>query len=167
MSRLLSLLLLAALSLPVRAQTATLILTGEDGRSRTLTMADLAALEQREVTSIERDSSRVTYRGPTVRSLMTLVGAPAGQAMRGPALLLAVLAEASDGYRVAFMLADVDEQFGNRAAIVALTQDGKPVDAEYGPLRIAVPGEMSHRARWIRQLTSLRLVLVTPPGGPS
>jgi hypothetical protein len=167
MSRLLSFLLLATLSFPLGAQTATLVLTGEDGRSRTLTMADLSALEQHEVTSVERDSSRVTYRGPTVQSLMNLVGAPTGRGLRGPAMLLAVLAEASDGYKVAFMLSELDEQFGNRAAIVALRQDGKSVDAEYGPFRVAVPGETSHRARWIRQLTALRLVRVPGPGGPS
>ena len=48
---------------------------------------------------------------------------------------------------------------GARTAIVALTENGKPLAAQFGPLRIAVPGE-AHRARWIRQLTTLRLVRV-------
>ena len=75
-------------------------------------------------------------------------------------MLLAVVAEASDGYRVGFMLAELDEQFGARAAILALTQDGHPLPARDGPLRVVVPGEQ-HHARWARQIIRLRLVRVS------
>jgi hypothetical protein len=74
-------------------------------------------------------------------------------------MTIVVLAEASDGYKVAFALAELDEQFGARTAIVALTENGKPLSARFGPLRVAVKGE-AHRARWIRQLTTLRLIKV-------
>lgn len=90
---------------------------------------------------------------------MTLIGAPTGHALRGPSMLLAVLAEASDGYRVAYMLADLDEQFGARTAILALTQDGHALSARDGPLRIIIAGE-EHHARWARQVVRLRLVRV-------
>ena len=39
---------------------------------------------------------------------MTLAGAPEGRALRGPNLTLVFLAEASDGNRVAYALAEVD-----------------------------------------------------------
>ena len=130
---------------------------GEDGTSQTLTMAELSALLQTEIVVEEPDGSKVAFRGPTLRALMTLVGAPTGRALRGPAMLLAVLAEARDGYRAGYMLSEIDEQFGARTAIVALTQNGSPLPAGQGPLRIIVPGE-EHRARWVRQLTRLRLV---------
>jgi hypothetical protein len=72
-------------------------------------------------------------------------------------MTLAVLAEAADNYRVGYMLAEIDEQFGAKSVIVAITQNGQPLPSRDGPFRIVVAGE-EHRARWIRQLTTLRLV---------
>jgi hypothetical protein len=91
---------------------------------------------------------------------MSQVGAPAGGALRGPAMTLAILAEAADKYQVAYTPAEIDEQFGGRSVIVALAANGKPLSAQEGPLRIVVAGE-EHPARWIRQLTSLTLVRLT------
>lgn len=157
------LLLIGIAVVPAGAQggPGALTLIGESGASKTLTMAELAALPQAVVVVPEPDSSTAVFRGPTVRALMTLVGAPTGHALRGPSMLLAVLAEAADGYRVAYMLADLDEQFGARLAIVALSQDGRPLPERDGPLRIVVAGE-PHHARWIRQVLRLRLVRVGP-----
>jgi hypothetical protein len=53
----------------------------------------------------------------------------------------------------------VDEGFGNKNAILALTQDGGPLPAKDGPFRVIMPGE-EHRARWIRMVQRLRLVRV-------
>jgi DMSO/TMAO reductase YedYZ molybdopterin-dependent catalytic subunit len=72
-------------------------------------------------------------------------------------MTLVVLAEAADGYKVAYSLAELDEQFGGRRVIVALSQNDAPLPDAEGPLRVVVPGE-THHARWIRQLTVLRLV---------
>ena len=100
---------LASAVASVSAQAPSLSVMGENGVSKILTVADLSAMPQIEVRSKEEDGSTVLYRGPTVRDVMTLVGAPTGRD---------------------------------------------------GPLRIAVAGEV-HRARWIRNLTGLRLVRVT------
>jgi len=150
-----------SLTTTVGAQVSrSLGVTGEDGVTRTFTMAELSAMPQLEAVSEESDGTKIVYRGPSVRQLMTLVGAPTGRGLRGPAMMLAVLAEARDGYRVAYMLSEIDDQFGARKAIVALSADGKPMPDTEGPLRVVMAGEQ-HRARWIRQLTSLRLVRVT------
>ena len=141
---------------------ATLALAGEGAAAKTFTMAELAALPQVDVAMIGRDSSRVVLRGPTVRSLMTLVGAPAGRELRGPNMLLVVVAEASDGYKVAYALSELDDQFSNVPVIVAISQNGGPLPAAEGPFRIAMGGGGEHRARWIRNLTRLRLVRVAP-----
>lgn len=151
---------LLAPALVAQATPASLELVGEGGVSKTLSAADLAALPQAEVVTTGRDSSRVVLRGPTIRSLMTLVGAPAGHDLRGPNMLLVVVAEASDGYRVAYALSELDDQFGATTAIVALTNNGAPLPAAEGPLRIALGGGGEHRARWLRQLIRLRLVRV-------
>ncbi len=163
--RLSSALLIPVLFTGVHAQPATqaaggtLTLVGQGDTTRTLTAAELAALPQTEVVVREADGATIVFHGPTLRALMTLVGAPAGHALRGPSMLLAVLAEAADNYKVAYMLAELDEQFGAKTAILALTQDGHALPARDGPLRIVVAGE-EHHARWIRQVVRLRLVRV-------
>lgn len=141
---------------------ATLALAGEGATAKTLTMAELAALPQVEVAITGRDSSRVVLRGPTVRSLMTLVGAPAGRELRGPSMLLVVVAEASDGYKVAYALSELDDQFNTVPVIVAISMNGGPLPFAEGPFRIALGGGGEHRARWLRNLTRLRLVRIAP-----
>ena len=152
-------LVLGGRGVPARAQGPgpALTLIGDSGRTRTLTSAELGALPQVEVREVDKDSSRIVFRGPTIRDLMTLVGAPAGHALRGPSMLLVVIAEASDGYKVAYTLSELDEQFGARIAILAFTQNDGPLPASEGPLRVVVAGEQ-HHARWTRQVVRLRLV---------
>jgi len=154
--------LIVATLLASTASAQSLELVGLDGTTRTLSMAELAALPQVEVAFKGRDSSRVVLKGPTVRSLMTLVGAPAGHELRGPNLLLVVVAEASDGYKVAYALGEVDEQFGASPVIVGISQNGGALPAAEGPLRIAMGGAAEHKARWIRNLTRLKLIRVAP-----
>jgi DMSO/TMAO reductase YedYZ molybdopterin-dependent catalytic subunit len=147
---------------PGDAQAApSLTIVGESGTPRTLDLAALQALPQAAVVVEEADGAPTTFRGPTLRELATLAGAPTGRALRGPAMVLAVLAEASDGYRVGYMLSEIDEQFGARTAVVALSANGSPLPEGDGPLRIIVPEERQ-RARWVRQLTMIRLVRLGP-----
>ena len=143
-------------TLATRGGAQSLKLIGLDGATKTLGVAELTALPQVEV-SDSGASGKVLFRGPTVRSLVNLVGAPEGRALRGPNMMIVVIAEASDGYKVVYTLAELDEQFGGRTAIVAVTGNGQPLLPESGPLRVAMSGETTHRARWIRQLTTLRL----------
>jgi DMSO/TMAO reductase YedYZ molybdopterin-dependent catalytic subunit len=134
-----------------------LTLVGDSGQTKSLSLTDLTALPQSEIREVTRDSATIVFRGPTLRALMTLVGAPAGHALRGVNMALVVVAEARDGYKVAYALAELDEQFGARTAILALTQNGTKLPATEGPLRVIISGEQ-HHARWIRQVVRLRLV---------
>lgn len=142
---------------PARAQEAALRLVSLSGQVTTLQRDRLAALPQLEIRAPGRGDSVSVFRGPGLRALLALAGAPAGHEFRGPNMTLVVIAEAADGYRVAYSLAELDEQFGARPAIVALTRDGNPLSAAEGPLQVVVAGEQ-HHARWIRQLVVLRLV---------
>ena len=137
----------------------SLELIGEKGTAKTLSPAELSALPQTDVTVTDKDGAKMVFRGPTLRSLVTLVGAPTGHDFRGPNMLIAIVAEASDGYKAAYMLAEVDEGFGNKNAILELTQDGNALPEKDGPFRVVMPGE-EHRARWIRMVHRLRLVRV-------
>ncbi|HKP28608.1 MAG TPA: hypothetical protein VJU15_04370 [Gemmatimonadales bacterium] len=98
-------------------------------------------------------------RGTMRLFLAGTLGAPAGHDFRGPNMLLAILATATDGYRAAYMLAEVDEGFGSKNAILAISQDGAALPEQGGPFRIVMPGE-EHRARSIRMVKSLSLVRV-------
>ncbi|MEQ1857408.1 MAG: molybdopterin-dependent oxidoreductase [Longimicrobiales bacterium] len=134
----------------------TLELVSLDGRTRALTAAELVALAPSEATATEEGGSAV-YRGPGLRDLATLAGAPAGRTLRGPAMSLVLLAEGSDGYRVAIALAEVDPQFGAVSALAALTRNGEPLAQGDGPIRLVVPGDGFH-ARWVRGLVRVRIV---------
>lgn len=146
----------APADISAQGAAARLQVIGLDGTSRTLTSADLAALPQAEYAD-SGASGHTRYRGPTLRSLLSLVGAPEGRNLRGASMTLIAIAEAPDGYKVAYSLGEIDPDFGANGAFVALTQNGQPLPAAEGPLRMVVPGEV-HRARWIRQLSVLRLV---------
>jgi DMSO/TMAO reductase YedYZ molybdopterin-dependent catalytic subunit len=95
--------------------------------------------------------------GVWLADLAAAAGLPAGEALRGPALTTLIVAEAADGYRVAFSLAELDAKLGNRPVLVATACDGKPLAQADGPLRLVVPGEV-RAARSVRQLRALRVV---------
>ena len=88
-----------------------------------------------------------------------MAGIQLGDTLRGPRLTEVVLASAADGYKVAFALAEIDSAFAVREILLADQRDGKPLDAKEGPFRIVAPGD-KRPARWIRQVTELKVVAV-------
>jgi DMSO/TMAO reductase YedYZ molybdopterin-dependent catalytic subunit len=90
-------------------------------------------------------------------AVLALVGAPAGEALRGPGLALHVRVEASDGYRASFSLAELDAGFGSTDVLVAFERDGEPLGAEIGPFRLVVPTD-KRGGRWVRQVVSIKLL---------
>lgn len=74
-------------------------------------------------------------------------------------LAACLLVEAADGYRVVFALPELDPAFTDRTILLAGKVDGHPLDGKQGPFRIVVPGE-TRMARWVRQVTALRVVQV-------
>lgn len=95
--------------------------------------------------------------GVWLADLAAAAGLPAGEALRGPALTTIIVAEAADGYRVAFSLAELDPKLGNHKVLVANACDGKALGEADGPLRLVVPGEV-RAARSVRQIRALRVV---------
>jgi hypothetical protein len=65
-----------------------------------------------------------------------------------------VIAEATDGYRVLFALAELDSDFLNSEVLVADTLDGAPIDAKRGSIRLVAPHD-KRPARWVRMLKSI------------
>jgi len=70
-----------------------------------------------------------------------------------------ILAEASDGYRVTFSLAELDSDFENSEVLVADTLNGAPLGDKLGPLRLVVPHD-KRPAHWVRMLQSIKVVSI-------
>jgi len=145
-------------ALPAAAQNITV--TGLDGRERAFTQQQLAAFPQQRLTLKSRDGVSHIYEGPALTTLLTAVGAPSGEALRGQDMADVVLVSASDGYRVALSLAETDASLRGDKVILADLEDGKPLDASQGPLRLVVDGD-ARPARSARLVTGVRLVRLT------
>lgn len=113
-------------------------------------------LPTREVTIGFHDETQVCS-GPLLADVLARLGAPARGNLRGAALLQAVVIEASDGYRVAFTLGELDPLLGAAPVVLADHCNGAPLSKEDGPFRLAVEGD-ERGARSVRQVVSLKLV---------
>ena len=70
-----------------------------------------------------------------------------------------VLAEAIDGYRVVFSLAELDSGILESEVIVADTLDGAALGGKEGPFKLVAPHE-KRPARWVRMLKSITIVRI-------
>lgn len=145
---------------PAAAQApASLQLVSEAGTTTIIALDSLRRMPQVELRGQIHDGPELVFRGPALDAVLLMAGAPQGRDLRGPALRLVVLAEATDGYAVVYSLAELSPDLGARRAIVAIEQDGQPLSEKDGPMRIVLEGE-KRPARWIRQLERLRIVRV-------
>jgi DMSO/TMAO reductase YedYZ molybdopterin-dependent catalytic subunit len=123
-----------------------------------LTAADLKNMPRKTLTVTNpHEKKSETYEGVLLQTLLAKAGVPQGHDMRGPAMATYLLAEASDGYRVVFSLAELDADFTDAQVLVADTLDGAPLGGNLGPLRLVVPQD-KRPARWVRMLKSLTVV---------
>jgi DMSO/TMAO reductase YedYZ molybdopterin-dependent catalytic subunit len=100
-----------------------------------------------------------TYEGVLVTELLKSAGVPLGAQLRGAAMATYVKADAADGYRVIFSLAELDMDFQDSDVIVADTMNGEPLGDKTGPFRIVAPHD-KRPARWIRMRQSLTVVRI-------
>jgi hypothetical protein len=77
-------------------------------------------------------------------------------------LRLIVLVQGNDGYTVAFSLAELLPDIGNRDAWLALDQDGQPLSTRDAPLRLIVPAD-GMPARWVHAIAEIRVIDPTAP----
>ena len=145
--------LAAIAALPAAAQSLTL--KGLAGQTRTLSLAELAAMSH-ETVSLTDHGRTQAYKGVPVSALTLLVGAPHGEALHGKAMADLVVVSAADGYRVVLGLAETDPSIGTGLVIVADQADGAPLDTHEGPLRLVVQGD-KRPARSARQVQSIEI----------
>ncbi len=128
-------------------------LNGDEVR---ITAEQWTTLPRDFVDVVDHGGSQAHFEGVPAREILKLVGAPLGKDLRGGNLAVFVVAEAADGYRVVYSLAEFDDAFRDATILVADKRDGKALGVQEGPLRIVVPGE-KRQGRWTRQLVALKL----------
>ena len=140
------------------AVAQTLTVTTADGRSATLTVAQISAAAHVTIAADDH-GAQTKFEGVPLATVLTMAGIQLGDSLRGARLTEVLLVTAADGYKVSFALAEADPVFATREIILADKRDGKPLDAKEGPFRIVAPGD-KRPARWIRQVTELKVVAV-------
>jgi hypothetical protein len=152
-------LLLLALAFSVTlAPAQQLTFQGDNGKQTILARADIEALPRVKVTTSVSGVS-ATFEGVPLKALLEKAGVGFGETLRGKRMASCLLVEAADGYSVVFALPELDPAFTDKQIILAILKDGKPLDPKEGPYRIVIPDE-KRMARWIRQVTALKIVNV-------
>jgi len=137
-----------------------LTITGDVEHPLSLSLDDLSKMPRTtlKVTNPHENKDE-TFEGVALSELLKQAGVPQGAKLKGAAMPTYVIAEAADGYRVIFSLAELDADFQDSGVIVADRMDGKPLDDNAGPLRLVAPHD-KRPARWIRMLQSIKVVTV-------
>jgi DMSO/TMAO reductase YedYZ molybdopterin-dependent catalytic subunit len=130
--------------------------SGDVSHPLALSAADLAKLKHQTVRAKRHDGVESQFEGVPLGDILAQAGVPVGKDLRGAAMALYLVVEASDGYRAVFALAELDPAFTDRVILLVDRRDGQPLSSRDGPLQIVVPGEKKH-ARWVRQVIKLKV----------
>jgi DMSO/TMAO reductase YedYZ molybdopterin-dependent catalytic subunit len=152
----------ASTSAPASPSAAVqLAVTGSVEKPLSLSADDLAHLPRTTIkVTNEHAGKDETYEGVLLSELLKQAGVPQGSRLNGKALATYVEAEGSDGYRVIFSLAELDNDFEDSSVLVADKMDGQPIAGNLGPLRLVVPHD-KRPARWVRMLRSIKVTKVS------
>ncbi|MFI6995637.1 hypothetical protein [Nonomuraea wenchangensis] len=133
-------------------------LTGEVREPAWLSMAGLRSMPQREMTvSFECRRSgtrRHFFTGPLLIDVIGAAGPLFDPGERKDRLRFLVAVLGRDGHRAVLSWGELDPEFGNTAALLAVSMDCRDLD-EQGP-HLVMPGDRCG-ARHISQVTDLRV----------
>lgn len=123
----------------------------------TLTVADPKSMPRTTLhVTNPHESKSESYEGVLLGELLRRAGVPQGDQLRGKFMNTYVIAEAEDGYKVVFSLAELDSGIANSDVLVADTVDGAPIDPKRGPFRLVAPHD-KRPARWVRMPKSIKV----------
>lgn len=134
---------------------AMLVVQGVGGKSVTLSVLELSKLPQQTV-KVTDHGTPATFEGVLVTDVLAKVDLPLGEKFHSTAASYYLTVEAKDGYRAVFAWAELDSTFMDKAVYVVTKRDGRPLTDKDGPFELVVPGE-KRGARWVRQLTALKI----------
>jgi len=140
------------------ATVAELRIGGEVSTPLVLSVADLKKMPRKTLSVVNpHDNKTETYEGVLLEELLKRAGVAQGEKLRGALMATYVIAEAEDGYRVVFSLAELDSGILDSEVIVADTMNGESLAPKQGPFRLVAPHE-KRPARWVRMLKSSTVV---------
>lgn len=152
----------AALFTAPAALAQSVALVGTDGKTSSLSAADLAAMLHVSMTVKQHDQTH-TFEGVNLGEVAARVGAAQGKAIHGAELATVIRVTAADGYQVVLGLAETDP--GTRAdrVILADRADGVALKDD-GPFRLVVEGDLrpARSARNVVKIEVLRLATGAP-----
>jgi hypothetical protein len=136
--------------------STTLTLT-VDGKTTTLTPADLKAMPQKTV-KVHNEHTKMdeSYSGVPLGDLLTKAGFVVDQTTHRKMLRSYVKAEGTDRYWVLYSLTEVEASERDGDVIVAVSMDGKSLGAD-GDLKLISTGDKKPQ-RWVRNLSAVTIV---------
>jgi hypothetical protein len=140
------------------APSQQITIQAEGGKQTVMTRAGIEALPHTKITTGAGDAS-TTFEGVSLNAVLEKAGISFGELVRGERLASCLLVEAADGYRVVVALPEIDPAFTDKPIVLAFIKNGNPLDEKEGPYRIVIPDE-KRMARWVRQVTTLKIVEV-------
>jgi hypothetical protein len=134
---------------------------GLDGKSVTLSPDNVAALPHKSLSVFNTHTkANEKYSGVALADLLSKVGVPQGENVKGKLFMTAVIAEGTDKYSVLYALAEVDPSIHTGDVIVADSVDGQKLGKD-GAFKM-VSTEERRPARWVRNLTAISVIEVKP-----
>jgi DMSO/TMAO reductase YedYZ molybdopterin-dependent catalytic subunit len=148
--------LVPILLLFVRFTTAqTISIGGDVEKPMTMSMTDIEKLPATEVKGKDKDGKEHVFKGANLFDILNAATIPSG----AKSFMAYVHITAADDYKIIFTLAEIDPAFTSQPIILATSVDGKPLAKGEGPFRVVAPNDKKH-ARWIREVTAIKLVVV-------
>jgi len=146
------------------APLGSILVSGEIPDPRTFETYELAAIPQRTV-SVVYGGVTHTESGPLISDVMTFLGWSPSATCRNDVLRWWILASNAKGQSALVTRGEIDPGFGNRPAILSISEDGRFL-THVGP-RLIVPGDATdiRAIRKVNQLTIGRATSQLPQAG--
>jgi DMSO/TMAO reductase YedYZ molybdopterin-dependent catalytic subunit len=138
---------------------AALTISGAVDKPLSLSLDDLAKLSHTTL-KVTHNGKDEIFDGVPLWDLLKQAGVPPSSTPHLAHLGFAVVAIGSDGYHVAFALAELNPEFNDSGILVADKLDSQPIGAKLGPLRLIVPHDKKE-GRWVRNFISIEVVNVS------
>lgn len=125
-----------------------------------LTMADFHRLPMQQYATTHQRGDTVLYDVVRLVDVLALAGVPTKDQLKGEERQKIVVVTAGDGYKVVFSLPELDPKTEGGAVLLAIGQEGKPLNKQVGPLQIIAPNDRLH-SRWIRKVRHIDILYST------
>jgi len=136
---------------------ASITVEGLDGAKMTFTLEQLRQMPQDSVSLANPNpTTSEQYEGVLLRNLLAKLDTTIGKKLHADDLRDYVEVAGRDGYRVVFALAELDPTLQENKVLVAISNEGKPLDDSLGPVRLIAPQD-KRPARSVRAVATITL----------